>query len=344
MSLLAHQAEKQKLVMLLQTQAAALPFLDKLDAPTLRALRECTNAAMHEADAHIFGRIARATRLVPAAIAAVIAERALGPLLCARVAAQLPARPAVDIARRLHDRFLADVCIEIDPRHVRDLIALMPVARIVDVARELARRKAHIVMGRFVDSLPQAAMRAVLDALQDDETLLRIGFFAEDPAQLDAVFELLPQERLRRLIALAVDHGGELWREALALINAIDTAQRRRIAGIAARLGDRAIARMLTLTHEQGLWAELLPLITGMDAADRKHLLRMPELHDDAVLAALMQATEARGLWPQLMPLVLQMDEALQARAIRVATQRPETEIGRLARTLPGFTEARTDV
>jgi hypothetical protein len=331
---LAHQAEVQKLALLLNADPAALTYLDKLDTAAIRALRERTTAAMYDADAHIFGRIALATRLVPAAISAVIAEKALGPLLCARVAGQLPAKQAVDIAKRLHDRFLADVCIEIDPRQVRELIELMPVKRIVDVALELARRRAHIVMGRFVDSLPQPAMRAVLDALRDDEALLRIGLFVEDAAQLDAVIDLLPQQRLRGLIRLAVDHGGELWAEALALVNAIGATHRRRMAGMAAQLDDAALERMLMLSHAQGLWAELLPLIAGMDDRDRLRLLRLPGLHDDAVLAALMQAAEARKLWPQLMPLILQMDEALQARAIRVATQQPGTGIAKLARTL----------
>jgi hypothetical protein len=331
---LAHQAETQKLALLLNADASTLHYLDKLDAPAIRALRERITAAMYDADAHVFGRIATATRLLPAALAAVIAEKAMGPLLCARVAGQLSARQAVEIARRLHDGFLADVCIEIDPRHVRELIALMPVQRIVDVALELDRRRAHIVMGRFVDSLPQPAMRAVLEALRDDEALLRIGFYVEDAAQLNAVIDLLPRERLRALIRLAVDHGGDLWGEALALVNAIDTTHRRRMAAMAAQLDKAALTRMLALTQKQGLWAELLPLIAEMDDAQRLRLLRLPGLHDDAVLAALMQAAEARSLWPQLMPLILQMDPELQARAIRVATRQPDSEIGRLAQRL----------
>lgn len=333
---LAHQAEVQKLALLLNTRADALHFLDKLDAPAIRALRERMTAAMYDVDAHIFSRIAVATRMVPAAIAAVIAEKAMGPLLCARVAGQLPARQAADIAKRLHDRLLADVCIEIDPRHVRELIALMPVDRVVAVALELARRKAYIVMGRFVDSLPLPAMRAVLDALRDDEALLRIGFFVEDAAQLNKVIDLLPQERLRTLVRLAVEHGGELWGEALALVNAIDVAHRRRMAAMAAELDGDALARMLALTQEQGLWAELLPMIAEMADAERQQLLRLPGLHDDTVLAALMQAAEARRLWSQLMPLLLQMDAELQTRAIRVASRQPDSEVARLARALQG--------
>ena len=290
MSSLAHQAEVQKLALLLGVAPAELGFLDKLDPPTIRALRERATARLFDADAQRFGRIAAATRLLPAPIAAVIAEKALGALLCARVAGQLPADRAVDIAKRLDTGFLADVCVQLDPRQVRELIARMPVARIVDVARELARRNAHIVMGRFVDCLPQTAMRAVLDALRDDEALLRIGLFVETPAQLDAVIALLPQDRLRNMIAAAVHHGAELWSEALALINAIGPQPRRRMAAIAADLDDDAIERMLVLTHAQNLWASLLPLVVEMKDADRARLARIAQQQDAAMVARLSGA------------------------------------------------------
>jgi hypothetical protein len=331
---LAHHAEVQKLALLLGSRAEELAFLDKLDVRAIRTLRERTTAALFDADAHLFGRIATATRLVPAALSAVIAEKALGALLCARVAGQLPADRAVDIAKRLHTGFLADVCIELDPRHVRELIERMPVARIVDVARELARRQAHIVMGRFVDCLPEAAMRAVLDALRDDEALLRIGLFVEEPAQLDAVIKLLSENRLRGMISIAVDHGAELWGEALALVNAIGVQPRRRMAAMAASLDDMAIERMLALTQAQDLWPQLLPLIAEMKDADRARLARTRGLHDDAVLAALIRATDAASLWPQLLPLVAQMDATLQQRAAAVAEQLGDAVLTRLNQAL----------
>lgn len=294
---LAHQAEVQKLALLLGARAEDLPFLDKLDIQSIRALRERATAALFDADAQRFGRIAAATRLVPAALSAVIAEKAFGPLLCARVAGLLPAMQAVDIARRLPTGFLADVCIELDPRQVREVIERVPVARIVDVAHELARRRAHIVMGRFVDCLPEPAMRAVLEALRDDEALLRIGLFVEDPGQLDAVIALLPQERLRNMVAAAVRDGTELWGEVLALVNAIGPQARRRVAAIAAALDDDGLARMLALTEAQHLWAQLLPLVAEMDAPLQQRAATVAERHGEAVVARLRAAL--RGFAPE---------------------------------------------
>ncbi|MES0873736.1 hypothetical protein [Sinimarinibacterium thermocellulolyticum] len=330
MARLAHQAEVHKLALLLGKPLADLPFLDKLDLRTLRALRERITAVLFDADAELFGRIAAATRLMPGPLSAVIAEKALGPLLCARIAGQLPPDRAVDIAKRLPTAFLADVCLQLDPRRVRELIASMPVARIVDVARELAERKAYIVMGRFVDCLPEPAMRAVLDALRDDEALLRIGLYVEDPAQLDAVIEMLPDARLREMIAIAIAQGAELWADALALINAVGPRPRQRMATIAAGFDDAQIARMLALTQTQNLWGELLMLIAEMPEAECARLARAPGLHDDAVLAALIRATDAGGLWPQLLPLVGHLDPALQQRAAALAERQGGDVLARL--------------
>ncbi|MEC9361812.1 MAG: hypothetical protein ACPHN2_08395 [Sinimarinibacterium flocculans] len=340
---LAHHAEIQKLALTLGCAPEALSYLDKVDVPAIRALRERATAVLFDADAHLFGRVAAATKLLPTPLAAVIAEKALGALLCARIAGQLPVERAVDIAKRLKSGFLADVCIEIDPRQVRELLERIPVDRVVDVARELARRKAYIVMGRFVDCLPEPAMRAVLDALRDDEALLRIGLFVEDPAQLDAVIAMLPADRLRNMIAVAVHHGAELWGEALALINAIGPHPRRRMAAIAAALDDASIARMLDLTQTQELWPQLLPLIAEMPDAERARLARAPGLHDDTVLAALIRATDSSDRWPQLLPLVAQMDASLQQRAAAVAAGLGDEIVARLNDALRGLVAKRRD-
>lgn len=319
MSALARQAEILKLARVLGSKPEQLQALDKLDVQTLRTLRERVTASLFDADRHLFQRVAAATKLVPVAVAALIAEKALGPLLCARVAGSLPTDRAVDIAKRQKTDFLAEVCLQIDPRQVRDLIAGMPVQQSVEVALELAQRREYITMGRFVDSLPEASMRAILKALTDDETLLRIGFFVEDPSQLSAVIDMLPKQRLHHMIEVAVKRGAELWPEALALINAIATPQRRMMAAQAAKLADAEINRMIELTHTHQLWAALLPVVAEMDDSDLHHLSQAQALQDDAVLTAMILATDAGKLWPQLLPLLTHADARLLQRLAMVA-------------------------
>ncbi len=334
MSTLAQHAEILKLARIVGTKPEQLESLTKLDAPAIRALRERISASLFDADRHLFQRIATATKLVPAAVAGLIAEKALGPLLCARVAGSLPADRAIDIAKRQKTDFLAEVCLQIDPRQVRELIAGMPVQQSVEVAIELSRRREYITMGRFVDSLPEPSMRAILKALTDDETLLRIGFFVEDPSQLSAVIDMLPPQRLRHMIELAVQRGAELWPEALALINAIAAPQRRMMAAQAARLADADINRMVELTHTHQLWTSLLPVVAEMDDADLQHLSTTKALQDDAVLTAMILAADASQLWPQLLPLVMQMDAAMLQRMAAIAGRQSADVCGRLNKAL----------
>ncbi len=337
MSTLAQHAEILKLARIVGAKPEQLESLTRLDAPTIRTLRERISASLFDADRHLFQRVATATKLVPAAIAGLIAEKALGPLLCARVAGSLPADRAIDIAKRQKTDFLAEVCLQIDPRQVRDLIAGMPIPQTVEVAIELARRKEFITMGRFVDSLPEPSMRAILKALTDDEALLRIGLFVEDPSQLSAVIDMLPPQRLHHMIELAVQRGAELWPEALALINAIAAPQRRMMAAQAARLADADINRMIELTHGNQLWTSLLPVVAEMDDADLQHLSKAKALQDDAVLTAMILATDAAGLWPQLLPLVTQMDAAMLQRMAMIAGKQSQELLERLNKALQGL-------
>ena len=265
MSTLAQRAEVLKLARVLGAPPSQLEYLHKLDAGVIRQLREQASASLFDAHRKLFQRIAATTKLLPATLIAVIAEKAIGPLLCARTTGLLAPERAVEIAKRLKAGFLADLCIELDPRSAKDVIAAMPGDRIVEVSRELARREEFITMARFVDCLDDDAIRATMEDLRDDEALLRIGFFVEDSDRLSAIIGLLPDQRLRNIVAVAVAGDAGLWPEALSLINSVEPAQRRRMAALAAGLDDDAVARMFRSTQSHGLWDELRPLLDLLD-------------------------------------------------------------------------------
>jgi hypothetical protein len=292
MSKLAHRAEIIKLARLLGTPPEQLDYLDKLDTLAIRRVREQATAALFDPDRKMFQRVATASRLMPAAVTALIAEKALGPLLCARVTGLMAPDRAVDISSKLKTGFLADLCLELDPRSAREVLEAMPVPRIVEVGQELARRKEYITMARFVDSLGDEAIRAVMNALRDDEALLRIGFFVEDSGRLSAIIDLLQDPRLRNIVGVAVAGDAALWPEALALINSVEPPQRRRMAALAAGLDDAAVARMLQGTDTHGLWTELQSLLGLLDEAARARTARI-----------------AAGLGPQL---AARLDQALR--------------------------------
>lgn len=319
MSTLAQRAEVLKLARALGTTPAQLEYLDKLDAAAIRQLREQASASLFDAHHKLFQRIAATTRLLPAPLVAVIAEKAIGPLLCARTTGLLPPERAVEISRRLQAGFLADLCIELDPRSARAVIAAMPVERVVEVSRELARRKEYITMGRFVDCLGDAAIRATMNDLRDDEALLRIGFFVEDKRRLSDIIELLPRQRLLDIVRVAADGDAELWPEALAMINSVEDAQRRLMADLAAGMEETAILKMIATTQAQQLWPAMLPVVAMMNAANQRRLLNLPALRDAAVLDSLMRAAESARLWPLLLPLLALMEDAGREPARRAA-------------------------
>jgi hypothetical protein len=333
MSSLAQRAEVLKLARLLGEKPEALEYLNKLDALAIRRGQQAT-ASLFDADRKAFQKVAAASRLLPAAVTALIAEKALGPLLGARIAGLLEPQRAVEIARRVSTRYLGDLCLELDPRSADEVLRAMPVERIVEVSRELARRKEYITMGRFVDSLTDEAIEAVMADLRDDEALLRIGFFVEDAGRLSAIIDLLAPERLRNIVQVASDGGGELWPEALALINSVDEPQRRLMADLAAALDDAAVSRMVGATQAQGLWPAMLPMVSMMNTEHQRQLINHAAIQHEEVLGAIIRAADAMSLWPQLLPLVALMDNAGQARALRAAGAQGEAVVARLVDSL----------
>jgi hypothetical protein len=329
-SSLAQRAEVLKLARLLGVQPGELEYLHKLDAALIRKLRQHATASLFDADRKAFQKVAAASKLLPAPITALIAEKALGPLLCAKIAGLIEPQRAVEIAKRLNTRYLADLCLELDPRSAVDVLQAMPVDRIVEVSRELARRKEYITMARFVDSLTDEAIEATMADLRDDETLLRIGFFVEDAGRLSAIIDLLAPERLRNIVQVASDRGGELWPEALALINSVAEPQRRLMADLAAALDDAAVSRMIQATQAQELWPAMLPMVSMMNEEHRRRLINHPALQTGEVLGAIIRAADTMQLWPQLLPLVTLMDNAGQARALRAADAQGEAVVARL--------------
>ena len=334
MSTLAQRAEVLKLARVLGTTPAQLEYLHKLDAATIRRLREQASATLFDAHHKLFQRIAATTRLLPAQLVGVIAEKAIGPLLCARTTGLLPPERAVEISKRLKAGFLADLCIELDPRSAREVIAAMPVERVVEVSRELARREEYITMGRFVDCLGDDAIRATMTDLRDDEALLRIGFFVEDKQRLSDIIDLLPRERLLNIVRVAAGGDAELWPEALAMINSIEEAQRRQMADLAAGLEQPAIVKMIASTQAQDLWPAMLPVLAMMNSDNQRRLVNLPALQSEAVLGAIIRAADSAHLWPQLLPLLALMDDAGQARAARAAQSLGAAVAARLGNSL----------
>ena len=278
---LESRAEVAKLARLLGTAEDRFGALAELPAEDLRTLRDQITDVLYDSDIEGLRRAAGASKLVPGVVSATIAQKALGPVLCARIAGLVDTSSAVDVAKRLPTAFLADVAIAMDPRRASDVIGSIPSDHVVGVAAELVARGEHITMGRFVGHLDDTTVVASFAVLGDADMLLT-GFVMEDKDRLDTVIELLPPERLHGIIAAAHDH--ELWLEALDLFMHVTPQRRGQLGDVAAAQDEHRLAGLIDAVAREDLWDVLVDVAEAMSPAARK---RVAAAAGDAVPARL---------------------------------------------------------
>jgi len=341
MSRLDHLAETIKLARLLAVEPEALAFLADLDHQTLRALRERLSDTLFEDTRPMLQRAAKASRLLPLALIAKVGERVFGPVLCARMASLMDPARAIAVAQRMPDAFLADVSALLDPGRAEAVITGIPADRVVAAARVLAARGDHVTLARFVGFLPDATIRAVIEAIPDDEALLRTAFFLESKDTLDRLVGLVPLPRLRRVVARVAAAGEELWAEALALITHVGESWRRTLGDLAAEQDERALAELIHATSRLNLWPSVLPVIAAMSEGSQRRLMAIPEVRTDATVRAIVLATDAASAWERLLPMVLHMEEDLRR---RVAREVDRLGVAVLERLVPSVVAAPTHI
>jgi hypothetical protein len=273
------QAEILKLARLLHREPDTLAYLERLPVEDLRALREQATDVLFSANQKTLGRLAAASKLLPAGVIATIAEKAFGPVLAALIAGLLDPSRAVDVAGKLPPPFLADIAIELDPRRATAVIAQIPPKQIGAISRELTARGEYVTMGRFVGHLPDESLRAALASV-DDATLLRIGFVLDQKERTDHVVGLVDPARYEGLIEAA---DGGLWPEALDLLGRLDDTLRRTLAEIAIQKGDPVLEPLVQAAEEHDMWDPVLALETVISEESRERFVefierRHPEL------------------------------------------------------------------
>lgn len=331
MTRLATRAERVKLGRLLGEEPEELAFLDVLEPGQLRELRERITAALFDDHLAMFRRLAAAAKLLPAALVAQLGRTVFGPMLCARIAGVMPSQRAVDVAAKMPIAFLADVCLELDPRRARDVIAGIPVDRVVAVAHELRARGEYITMARFVDALPDSTIKAVIDDTDDDRALLEVAFFVESPRRLESIVGLLSEARLRRVLRLATADADRLWPDALAMMGNLSAGLLRRLGDIAIAEDEGVLGSMVRVVQRQGLWVAVLPIVSLMSEAAQTRLINLPMIQAPEVLRSIVAAADAAQAWTQLLPLAERMDAEGRRRLAGLAEALESQTIGRIA-------------
>ena len=306
-----------KLARLVACEPKALAYMREVDPQDIRDLREQVTVVMFDADRQMLQRVASAARLIPTKLAAVIGERAFGPLLCARLTGLLEPSRAVDVAAKLPTPFLTDLAIELDPRRASRVIAEIPPKQIAEITKVLAEREEFVAMGGFVGHLSEAALRAAI-AVVDDEALLRTAYVVESKGSLGALVATLPTERLETIIATAAEQ--DLWIEALDVLGHVSEAQRGQLGDIAAGQDDEVLDSMIRAAQRELLWVDVLPVTSAMSAESRARFASLKSIQTRPVLASIVDAASRHGLWPELLQLLPLLPAAARRRVAALGT------------------------
>jgi len=295
------RAEVITLARLLEVGEDELAFVLRFPAGDIRALREAATDRLFDSSARLLAGAGAAARVLPTPIVATIAQRAFGPILCARVAGAIDTGKAIDVARRLPTAFVADIAAALDPRRAAAILSAVPDELVVAVAGELGPRGEFVTMGRFLGYLSDRALERSMRRL-DDATLLRTAFVLEDKRQLNRAVSLLPPERLAGILRCADED--DLWPEALDLLDHLSPPRRVPIAEIVADLDEPVLEGLIDALTQEDIWDSLLPLVAVMGQPALARLASRAPFHRTEVMGPIIAAAAAGNLWADIVPLI----------------------------------------
>ncbi len=309
MSRLGTQSEIDKLGATLALETEQLAFLSEIAPDELRNLRIAIYERMFDQDSVLFERLATLGSRLPAAATARIAERAFGPLISARVVAEMAPEPALAIARRVSVAFFADTAPYLDPRRLRDMIVQLPIELAVSIARELVARGEFMTISRFVDFVSDEQTEAVVAAIDDEAAILRVAFYMGSKNRMDHLFRTLPDQRIARLVERVQERPADLLEPFLSVLIHVSYGLRREVGDVIAGLPEPVLDGYIRAVHNQGLWADVLPVVGGLSPAATRTIVNLPVLSEPDVQRSVVEVADAKLMWGTMLPLVALMDE-----------------------------------
>jgi hypothetical protein len=321
MSELRTRAGLIKLSRVLGASGDAVAFLAPLGVDGLRRLEDRISLALFNDHRPALQKLADASRLLPASLVAKLSELVFGPMLSARVAGLMPPDRAVEVAGKLRPKFLADVCVQMDPRSASEVLALIPTRIIVEVARLLLERGEYVTMGRFVDDLTDDAIRAVVDGIPDDAALLRIGFFVERRERLNELVDVLPPERIRRMVAAVAAGPPEVQAAGLAMMAQFTRLQQGRFGEAAIALGPKVLNALIEAAQREGVLEVVGAVMQHVGQAGRTAFAAMLAGMDAIEFSGWARMTTQAGLWPAAVRILAASGPELQQQAAQALTR-----------------------
>jgi hypothetical protein len=282
---LAARAEVIKLAYELASDPGDFAFLQAAPEDEVALLRATLSRALFAAHEPRLRRLANLSRLLPPPLAAKIAESALGPMLCGRVAGVLDMAGAIRLAGHLHPSFLAKVSHSLDPERTADIVRSLPEDLVLAVAAHLLDAGDYIVLGRFVAIVSDSVTSRVIGTASGEQ-LLRIGFYTEDRSRLDQLLSHIDDARLAEVIQAAADT--DQFDEALSLIVFLGPLSQQRLSDVLTVLDPSIADGVVAAVVRLGAWAELLPVVGRLSKLAMRLLVNVPTTRDPAVISGLI--------------------------------------------------------
>ena len=317
MSSLRQHAKRLRLARLLWESPDRLDFLRELSAAELAILHGACRAALLAPHRALYQRLAHASKLLPTALTAHIAEHTLGPLLCARISAEMSMPRTLALCQHLSPPFMAAVTLhmdmDMDMDSLADLAAALPPESLRGIARELVARGEFITQGELVDFLPPGITTRIAAEIASGEVMLRILLFIKSPARLQSLLEQLPLSELGALARAAADDSLGLLPHTLCLLQRLTPIWQHRLIDTALAEGEATLTKLVLETDRLDLWGSALPFSALLDRAAQHRLLSLPIWKNEELLARALHNARNPASRPFLQALVAELAaEALE--------------------------------
>lgn len=310
---------------------AEVEFLEVLGIDQIRDLRGVLSAAVFSRNEGRVRKLAALTSLVPAPLAARIAELALGPALSARVASVLEPASAAKLAGHLSPEFLADVAVHLDPTRVGPIVAGLPDHLIVDAGRLLVRAKQHAALGRLVAVVtPEIALK-VVDAASGAD-MLEIALYADEPVALDRIVAGIREDKLIDVLKAAGESGN--YDAAISMLTALSPESSARLIRHVGVIAAETRSELVESVARHQVWSSVVPAMPEIESAVMADLVNVPvTLNPEVIDQVLLTAYELDEA-PVLVRLVVALDDAhVEALKGSREIRRPEIQTWLLERS-----------
>lgn len=219
-----------------------LASLERLGAQDLRELRERISDHLFDAHAATFARVSKLAPLVPNALAAKVALKAIPPEVGGRAGGAVgldhPDR-AAGLLAELTAEYMADAAPFLDPRAIPVLAPRLPAEVLVPGANELLRRKEYTTASRFVEYATDELIRGFERGITDDVGLLHTAALTPSTDRLNDIVRVLPEQRRLRIVRASLTGSDDTLVAGISVLSRLESPWPRRSPAISCPIWTR---------------------------------------------------------------------------------------------------------